>query len=431
MAILQLLSLIGVFLIFAALGIPIFVSMGLASVVYCTIFWNSSLFTTVPLEVIHFLNNFAWLAIPFFFLAGDLMNAGGITRRLVVFSSAILGHIHGGLSHVNIVASMVFSGVSGSAVADTSAIGSVLIPAMKEEGYSASYAAAVTAASSTIGPVIPPSIPLVMYALLTEESVGQLFLGGAIPGTLMGLYLLVASFLVSKKRGYPAHPRISLKEMLRATLDSILALIMPLIIVGGIVSGIVTPTEAGALAVAYALVIGLLIYRELNFRNLPGLFGESIISSGYVMAIIASAGIFSYLVAEMRAGEIILAFFTAISQSKWVALCNINIFFLLWGLVLDPVAGMVILVPMFMPLVKAVGINPIHFGVVVTLNLMIALVTPPVGTLLYLSTAISGARFENVVRETYPFLIALFLALLCVTFIPELSLWLPRLLMGP
>jgi len=430
MEILQLFLLMGAFLLFAVIGIPIFLSMGLAGVVYCLIFWNSSSLTTVSSEMVFYLNNFSFLAIPFFFLAGDLMNAAGITRRLVSFSTAVVGHIRGGLSHVNILASMIFSGVSGSAVADTSAIGSVLIPAMKEEGYSPAYAAAVTAASSTIGPIIPPSIPLVMYALLTEESVGQLFLGGAIPGTLVGLCLLITSYVVSRKRNYPAHPRVSFREMVRVFFDAGLALIMPLIILGGIVSGIVTPTEAGVLAVGYAIAIGVFWYRELSLKSLPKLFARSMISSAHVMAIIASAGIFSYLVAEMRAGEILVNFFMSISQSKWVVLCILNVFFLLWGFVLDPMAAMVVVVPMFMPLIKAVGIDPIHFGVVVTINLMLALVTPPVGYLLYLATAISGDRFENVVRETYPFLIALVLALICTTFIPELTLWLPRIVMG-
>jgi tripartite ATP-independent transporter DctM subunit len=430
MEIIQLFMLMSAFLFLAFLGVPIFVSIGLAGVIYCLCFSGISSLTTVSSEMVFFLNNFSFLAIPFFFLAGDLMNSGGITRRLVGFSTAVLGHIRGGLSHVNILASIVFSGVSGSAVADTSAIGSVLIPAMKEEGYSASYAAAVTAASSTIGPIIPPSIPLVMYALLTEESVGRLFLGGAIPGFMVGVYLLIASYLISRKRNYPAHPRIPISKMLSALLDAGFALIMPLIIIGGIVSGVATPTEAGVLAVAYALAVGLFWYRELSFKSLPMLFARSMISSAHIMAIIASAGIFSYLVAEMSAGEMLVNFFMSISDSKWIILCILNICFLLWGLILDPMAAMVVVVPMFMPLINAVGIDPIHFGVVVTINLMLALVTPPVGYLLYLTTEIAQDRFENVVREIYPFLIALLLALICTTFFPELTLWLPRTLMG-
>jgi len=418
------------FLFFAMLGLPIFISMGLASVVYCVVFWGSASFTTIASEMVEFLNNFAFLAVPFFFLAGDLMNEGGITRRLVSFSTAVVGHIRGGLSHVNIVAAMIFSGVSGSAVADTSAIGSVLIPAMKKDGYPGAYAAAVTAASSTIGPVIPPSIPLIVYGLLTEQSIGRLFLAGAIPGGLMGLYLITASYIISKRRNYPARARASLSQMAASALDAGLALIMPLIIIVGIVSGLVTPTEAGVLAVAYALVIGLFFYRELHWRDLPRCFARSMISSAYVMAIIASAGIFSYLVAEMRAGEVLAEFFTSLSQSKWVILSIINVFFLIWGCILEPMTALVVVVPMLMPLIGTVGIDPIHFGVVIVLNLMIALVTPPVGVVLYLATTLANEPFHLVVRETPPFLIALLLALVCVTYIPELSLWLPRLLMG-
>ena len=419
------------FLVFAFLGLPIFISMGLGALVYCTVFWSDSSFTTVAAEMVEFLNNFAFLAVPFFFLAGDLMNAGGITRRLVNFSTALIGHIRGGLSHVNIIASMIFSGVSGSAVADTSAIGSVLIPAMKEDGYPGPYAAAVTAASSTIGPVIPPSIPLVVYGLLTEESIGRLFLAGAVPGALMGFYLIAASYVLSRKRNYPARPKAGLKKVVHSTLDAAAALVMPLIIVVGIVSGIVTPTEAGVLAVAYALVIGLFVYRELNWRELPGHFGRSMLSSAYVMAIIASAGIFSYLVAEMRAGDILADFFMSVTQSKWVLLSILNVFFLIWGCILEPMTALVVVVPVLMPLIKTVGIDPIHFGVVIVLNLMIALVTPPVGIVLYLATSLSEESFQAVVREMPPFLIALLLALVSVTYIPALSLWLPTALMGP
>ena len=354
-----------------------------------------------------------------------------MARRLVASSTAFVGHIRGGLSHVNIITSMIFSGVSGSAVADTSAVGSVLIPAMKEEGYPGAYAAAVTAASSTIGPVIPPSIPLVVYGLLTSESIGSLFLAGAIPGALMGAYLIAASYIISRKRGYPARQRAKLLEMLKTAVDAAAALVMPLIIVVGIVSGLVTPTEAGALAVAYALVIGLFVYRELEFRRLLQYFARSMIASSYVMIIIASAGIFSYLVAEMRAGEILVQFFTSISESPWVILIIINIFFLIWGAILEPMTAMVVVVPMLMPLVRAVGIDPIHFGVVIVLNLMIALITPPVGVVLYLSTYLADVPFSSVVREIPIFLVALLLALLCVTFFPDLSLWLPRLLMTP
>jgi C4-dicarboxylate transporter DctM subunit len=272
---------------------------------------------------------------------------------------------------------------------------------------------------------------MVIYGMLTEQSIGMLFLAGAVPGLILGFYLLIASFLISKKRNFPAQPRASYKVVIRSLVDAAFALFMPLIIVGGIVSGIVTPTEAGVLAVAYALVVGLVIYRELSVKDLPGIFCRSMLSSAYIMAIIASAGIFSYLVAEMRAGEVLLHFFSSISQSKWVILCILNIFFLIWGCILEPITALVVVVPMLMPLINAVGIDPIHFGVVIVLNLMIALFTPPVGIVLYLATAISEEKLQLVVRETPPFLFALLFALICVTFIPDLSLWLPQIFFGP
>ncbi len=430
MSIWPLAFLVSIFLAFTFFGVPVFIGMGLASVVYCLLFMGVDALTTIPAQMVETLNNFSYLCVPFFILAGDLMNAGGITKRLVVFSTDVVGHIRGGLSHVNILVSMVFSGVSGSAVADTSAVGSVLIPAMKEEGYPASYAAAVTAASSVIGPIIPPSIPLVIYGMLTEQSIGMLFLAGAVPGILVGGYLLLASWLISRKRNFPARPRATVKRMLRSMVDAGFALCMPFIIIIGIVSGIVTPTEAGILAVTYAIIIGVVVYKELKFKNFARIFTRSMLSSAYIMAIIAGAGIFSYLIAEMRAGDILLQFFTSISTSPWVILIILNVFFLIWGCVLEPMTALIVVVPILMPLIKTLGIDPIHFGVIIVMNLMIALFTPPIGFVLYLSTAIAGEDLHQVVRETPPFLIALLLALACVTFIPALSLWLPRMLMG-
>jgi tripartite ATP-independent transporter DctM subunit len=356
------------------------------------------------------------------------MNQGGITNRLLNFSGAVIGHIKGGLSHVNIVASMIFSGVSGSAAADTSAIGSVLIPSMKKDGFPAAYSAAVTGASSTIGPIIPPSIPLVVYGLLSQESIGKLFLAGAIPGLLMGLYLLVASFIISYRRGYPARKKATFKEFLRASGDAASALLMPFIILGGIISGIVTPTEAGVIAVAYGLLLGCFVYREIKLRDLPRIFGQTMVNTGTILIIIATTGLFAWIVANMGLGELLVNFFLSISTNKWVLLGILNIFFLIWGCFLDPVTAMVILVPILIPLVQQVEINLVHFGVVVVMNLMIGLVTPPVGILLYLTSSMAKERLELVIREMFPFLIALLLVLIICTYLPSLVMWLPNLL---
>lgn len=412
--------------IFMGLGLPIFLAMGVSCLIFVLLF-------DLPMMIlassyVRGLANYDWLALPFYFLAGDLMNAGGITARLLKFSGALIGHIRGGLSHVNIVASMIFSGVSGSAAADTSAIGSVLIPAMKKDGYPSAYAAAVTAASSTIGPIIPPSIPLVVYGLLSHVSIGKLFLAGAIPGIMMGVYLLVASFTISHRRAYPASKRAALTQLLRSSVDASAALMMPVIILGGITTGIVTPTEAGVIAVAYGIVLGCFVYREMKLRDLPRIFGQTMINTGTILIIIATIGIFCWIIANMGLGEVLVRFFLSISTNKWVILGILNIFFLIWGCVLDPVTSMVILVPIFIPLVQQVGIDLVHFGLVVVMNLMIGLVTPPVGLLLFLTSSMAQERLEKVVKEIVPFLIALLLVLVICTYIPGIVMWLPDLL---
>lgn len=412
--------------IFMGLGLPIFLAMGITCLLFIVLF-------DLPMMILaqsftRGLGSYDFLALPFYFLAGDLMNAGGITARLVDFSKALIGHIKGGLSHVNIIASMIFSGVSGSAVADTSAIGSVLIPSMKKDGYPGAYAAAVTAASSTIGPIIPPSIPLVIYGLLSQVSIGKLFLAGAIPGIMMGLYLLVASFAISYRRGYPASKRAPLKELLRSGVNAGLAVMMPMIILIGITTGVVTPTEAGVIAVVYGLILGLFVYREIKLRDLPQIFGQTMINTGTILIIIATIGIFCWIIANMGLGEVLVRFFLSISTNKWVILGILNIFFLIWGCVLDPVTSMVILVPIFIPLVQQVGIDLVHFGLVVVMNLMIGLVTPPVGILLFLTSSMAQDRLEKVIKEMIPFIIALLLVLAICTYIPGIVMWLPNLL---
>ena len=409
-----------------ALGMPIFMAMGTSSLVFVFVF-------DVPIMIlsqsyVRGLGSYDFLALPFYFLAGDLMNAGGITTRLLTFSSAAIGHIKGGLSHVNILASMIFSGVSGSAVADTSAIGSILIPAMKKEGYPAEFSAAVTAASSAIGPIIPPSIPFVVYALLSGVSIGKLFIAGAIPGILMGFYLLVTSFIISYRRGYPSRPRATIKEFLRSGIHASLALIMPVIIVGGITTGIVTPTESGVIAVVYGSILGLLVYGEIRTKNVLKILSKTMVNSATVLIIVATSGLLSWIIANMGLWDMLVRFFMSLSSNKWVILGVLNIFFLLWGCVLDPITAMVILVPIFVPLAKELGIDLIHFGVVVVMNLMIGLVTPPVGLVLYLSTSIANVEIEKVIKEIVPFIVALLLVLLLCTFVPEVVLWLPGLL---
>lgn len=427
MAFLQICTLLGPMFIFMGLGLPIYLAMGFTCLIFTLIF-------DVPIMIlaqsyVRGLGSYVFLALPFYFLAGELMNAGGITSRLLKFSNAVIGHIHGGLSHVNIVASMIFSGVSGSAAADVSAIGSVLIPAMKKEGYSPGYAAAVTAASSTIGPIIPPSIPVVVYALISGASIGKLFLAGVVPGIVMGCYLLIVSFFISRRRKYPASSRPTFKEIVRSVCDASLALPMPIIILGGITTGIVTPTEAGAVAVIYGLILGLFVYRELNIKELPRIFFRTMVNCSTVLIIIATTGLFSWIVANMQLGEAIVQIFQSFSTDKWMVLTILMVFFLLWGLVLDAVTATVIMVPIFLPLVQEAGIDLVHFGILVVMNTMIGNSTPPMGLTLFLTSSLARVRVEYTIKEIIPFLIALLLVLFLCTYIPAIVLWLPNLLM--
>lgn len=413
-------------LILMGMSLPIFLAMGITCLIFALLFDLPLM--VLPQSYVRGLAVYDLLALPFYFLAGDLMNAGGITARLVKFSEALIGHIRGGLSHVTIISSMIFAGVSGSAVADASAIGSVLIPTMKKNGYPAAYVAALTAASSTIGPIIPPSIPMVVYALLTQVSIGKLFLAGAIPGILMGVYLLVVSFHISYRRGYPANQRATIKQLLRSFIEAAPALMMPAIILGGIVVGIVTPTEAGAIAVVYGLLVGCFVYREINIKDLPRIFGQTMVNTATIMIIIATTGLFCWIIANMGLGNVLVNMFQSISTNKWVILAIVNLFFLLWGCFLDPVTAMLIIVPILIPLVQQLGIDLVHFGVIVVLNLMIGLVTPPVGILLYLTSSMANVKLGPMLKELVPFLIALFLVLAMSTYIPFVVMWLPNLL---
>jgi len=425
MELLQLSVLVAPMLILMFLGLPIFLAMGMACFFFVLVFDLPTMI--LAKSYVSGLASYDFLALPFYFLAGDLMGGGGITRRLVEFSQSFIGHIKGGLSHVTIVAEMIFSGVSGSAVGDASAIGSVLIPSMKKGGYPGSYVAALNVATATLGPIIPPSIPMVVYGLIAQVSVGKLFVAGAVPGIILGGYLLAVSVILSYRRGYPASRRATLREKIRITLDAFPAIIMPLIILGGIVSGVVTPTEAGVIAVVYGLIVGSIVYKELKLRDLPRIFGEAMVNSAAILIIIATTGLFCWIIANMGLGEFLVKLFLSISTNPWVILGILNIFFLVWGCFFDPLTALVIIVPILLPMIKQVGIDLTHFGLVVIMNLGIGLITPPVGILLYLCNSMAQAKLEETIQEIIPFLVALLLALVVFTYVPSTVMWLPNL----
>lgn len=375
-------------------------------------------------------DSFPLLAVPFFVLAGGLMNAGGITRRLVNFANLLVGHVRSGLALVNVVASMFFAGVTGAAVADTSAIGSVLIPAMREEGYDLDFSAAITAASSTMGPIIPPSIPMIIYGVSAEQSIGALFLAGIIPGLLIGLALMAVAYFSNSQplgRSAPRGEATTWRSLLLGVKDALLALFMPAFILGGILAGIFTPTEAAAVSVLYAFCVGRFVYNELSWRQLPALVQESLVVTAVIMFIIANAAIFGWLVAALQLPQKVIGLFTVSISSPWLILILINVFLLLVGTFMETTASLIILTPVLLPLAKQIGLDPIHFGAIMVLNLVIGLTTPPLGVCLFVSSGIAGISLERISRAMIPFLLAAIVVLLLVTYIPSLSMWIPQL----
>jgi len=374
-------------------------------------------------------NNYPLLAVPLFILAGSLMNATGITQRLFTFTNAMVGHIRGGLGHVNIVTSMLMAGISGSAIADCAATTKIFVPHMVEAGYKKSFSVAVTAASATIGPIIPPSIIFVVYAWLAGVSVGKLFLAGAIPGALMGLYLMVAVFFISKKEGYGRSAGgFSWRVLVKTGKDAILALLMPVIILGGILGGVFTATEAAGVAVVYALLIGTLVYRELRFSDIFRILKELAVDTAAIMFIVAAASPFGWILGLEQVPQLMIEVFTGISENPYVVLMVLNVFFLIIGTFMETTAIMIIMVPILMPLVKVLGIDPVHFGVVISINLLIGTLTPPVGVLMFTTCGIAKVSVMDFVKAVWPFYISLIAVLASVTYLPQVVLWLPNLI---
>jgi C4-dicarboxylate transporter DctM subunit len=411
-----------------AIGTPIAWAMALAATGYAV------LATPVPIETIiqrmfGGIDTFPLLAIPFFILAGNLMNTGGITERLVRFSKVLVGHLVGGLAHVVVVTNMIMAGMSGSGVADAAGSGAVLIPTMKKAGYGTAFSSAIIAASGTIGPIIPPSIPLVIFGSLASASIGRLLLGGAVPGVLMGIVLMVFAYVIARTRRYPSETRSSWAELGRATLYALPPMGMPAIILGGIIGGIMTPTEAAAAGAAYALILGLFVYKELALAQLPSLIAESALATAAIGIIIAAAQPFGWILTFMQAPLHVLSFFQAAQFSQWQMLLIINVVVLILGMFMEGMAIMVMAVPILLPLLQSAQVDLVHFGVVLVLNIMIGTITPPVGTIMYVVCALGETTIAEFSREAWPFIVALVIVLFVITYLPGLVLWLPNLVM--
>ena len=408
------------------LGFPIAVAMGLTAVGFFLGLGEPRMIGAMAQRMYSAVSSFPLLAIPFFILAGNLMNVGGMTDRIFGFARTLVGHVRGGLAHVSVLASMLFAGVSGAALAEAMGLGVIEIKAMKSGGIDDTFAGAVVASSSTIGPVIPPSIPMVIYGALAEVSVGALFLGGVIPGVLMGIGIMIVIYIAAVKRGYRAEQRATLKQVLRSGFDGVLGLLAPGIIMGGILGGVFTPTEAAVAAVLYALIVGAIVYRELDLTRLTAILWDTVDQTVRVMFIIAAAGMFGWLLIYIRAPQAIVEALTALSSSPAVILLIINVILLVLGCFMEGIAIMLLTVPIFMPVLAKFGIDPVHFGVVMTLNLMIGLLHPPLGMVLFVLSRIAKLSIERTTMAILPWLIPLLLSLIAITLIPELTLWLPR-----
>ena len=412
------------------LGLPVAAAMGLTAVIGLAVLGDASLLTIVAQRVYSSTTAFPLLAIPFFILAGNLMNTGGMTERIFKFAHTLVGHMRGGLGQVNVVGSMIFAGMSGSALADAMGLGAIEVKAMTAKGYEPKFAAAVSAASATVGPVIPPSIPLVLFGSMTGVSVGALFLGGVVPGVLMGVAMMVVVAVVARRRNYPAEPRASLADAARSLGNGLAALVTPAIIMGGILGGFFTPTEASVVACLYALLLGMAVYRELKWRDLPRILLDTANQTAQVMFIVATAGLFGWFLIYMRVPDALIEALTALAANKWAVLAIINVILLVLGCFMEGIAIMLLTVPIFMPIIGKIGIDPVHFGVMMTLNLMLGLLTPPVGMVLYAMSSIARVNVVELTRELVPFLIAIFAVLALITFVPGTVTWLPKLIMG-
>ena len=415
------------FILTFILRLPIALGMLMSSIFYCLLAPGPA--AGLQMAARQFLSSlnvkFILIAVPLFVFAAKVMNSGAVTEKIFTFANNLVGRWRGGMGHVNVVASIIFSGMTGSAVADASGLGIMEIEAMRKHGYDDSFSCAITAASATIGPIFPPSIPMVFYAMLSGASIGKLFIGGMIPGILIGLALMAYIAFIANKRGYPRGKKYTLRQFIKSTIIAFPALMTPVILLGGIYTGVVTPTEAGALAGIYALLISVLVYRSLGLKQLLEVIFETAKTTGILTIIVGAAFSFSYIVALERIPGVFSSLLLGITTNKYVLLLVINILFIILGMFIDTMAITLVFIPMVLPLVKMLGIDLVHFGVVIVLNMMIGLSTPPFGMLLFIVSGISGAPLKSIIKEIFPMLLVLIGVLFLITYVPWFVLYLP------
>ena len=416
------------FLVLTVLGLPVAFGMGVSAIVY---FLGMPQF---PISILahrlpNALNSFPLVAVPVFIFAGNLMNTAGITERLFKFARMLVGHRKGGLAHVNILASLIFSGISGAALADIGGLGNIEIKAMKDQGYDSGDAAAITVASATIGPIFPPSIPLIIFATVAEVSAVKLLIAGIIPALLMTLMLVIVVTIIAHVKDYPRDTvRYSLKEIFSHTVSAFPALMTPFLLVGGLLSGWFSPTEVAAVTVAYSIFLGVVVYKELNLKEIFKIAVESIRSSAIVLFVIGCASVFAWALTVEQIPVKMASFLTGISSDPVMLLLLVNVLLLLVGMIMDTIAAILVMTPIIYPCLMMAGVDPIHLGIVVVLNLMIGMLTPPVGMSLFMVSNVAGQPVERVIKKVLPYFIPLIISLLLVTLIPVLSTFLPSLL---
>lgn len=417
--------LLGGFVLLLLLRVP--VALAVAAPAVATAAYLGVPLYTVGQQMVAGLNTFSLLAIPFFILAGEIMVAGGIARRLVNLANALVGWLRGGLAMINITASTFFGGISGSAVADTSAIGGVMIPMMKKKGYEANYSVGVTISSAAQGVLIPPSHNMIIYSLAAGGvSIGALFLAGIVPGLLLGAVLMVASYVLAVKRGYPSEERVSIRELPRIVWEGLLGLLTPVIIIGGIISGVFTATESAAIACVYALFLTFVVYREIPLRAIVGILKNTSRTLAIVLFLIAAASAFGYMLAFLQVPGLVTNSLLELSENRIVILLLINAMLLLLGAVMDMAPLILIMTPILLPVATNLGMDPVHFGVMLVFNLSLGLITPPVGGVLFVGCAIGKISIERALPGVLPFYLPMLVALLLITFIPALVLTLPN-----
>ena len=414
------------FVVLIFLGMPVAFSLGVSSVLY--LFLNDIPLIVAAQKMYAGIDSFVLVCIPGFILAGNLMNTGGITKRIIRFSNAAVGWITGGLGLANVAASMLFAGISGTALADTASLGAILIPGMKDEGYDADFSAAITASSSTIGPIIPPSLPMIVAGTLVGLSVSKLFVAGIIPGILLGFGLMGMGYFIAKKRKYPKGQIQPVRVVFKAFMDAVWAVLMTIIILFGILGGFFTPTEASVVAVIYAVIVGLFIYKELKLQDIPKVIVESLVTTAAVMILVGFANLFAWILASEQIPQMIASGILALSDNPVIIILLLNLLLLFVGSFMETIAALVILFPVLLPVAVGIGMDPIHFGVMAVLNLMIGLTTPPVGVCLFVASGIAKLSIVQTTKAIIPFLFVSIVVLLLVAFIPPLTLFLPSLM---